>query len=86
MTEHLLRQIAAAQGGTVFLLLGREAQGVFRRSIPEPDDFPRAAFIAHPHPTAYRGNTYFNGANPLVSVNQALLAKGEAEIEWWPFP
>ncbi len=86
VTEHLLRQIAAAQGGTVFLLLGREAQGVFRRSIPEPDDFPRAAFIAHPHPTAYRGNTYFNGANPLVSVNQALRAKGEAEIEWWPFP
>ncbi|KEJ94970.1 Uracil-DNA glycosylase [Pseudosulfitobacter pseudonitzschiae] len=86
LTEHLLRQIAAAQGGTVFLLLGREAQDVFRRSIPEPDDFPRTASIAHPHPTAYRGDTYFNGANPLISVNQALQAMGEAEIEWWPFP
>lgn len=86
VTERLLRQIAAAQGGTVFLLLGGEAQRVFQRSIPEPADFQHAAAIPHPHPTAYQGDTYFNGVNPLSSVNQALRAMDEAEIEWWPFP
>ena len=86
VTERLLRHIAAAEGTTVFLLLGREAQDVFRRSIPEPDKFPHAAFIAHPHPTAFRGETYFNGANPLNRVIQALQDMDAAGITWWPFP
>ncbi|UWR10900.1 uracil-DNA glycosylase family protein [Sulfitobacter mediterraneus] len=86
VTERLLEQIAAAPGGTVFLLLGGDAQSFFNKSVPEPDDLPNAAPVCHPHPTAFLGPTYFNGVNPLSRVNQALVNLGADEIDWWPFP
>lgn len=83
VTRCLLQHIAASQAGTVFLLLGRDASDSFKENVPAFEELPRVRAIVHPHPTAFRGPTYFNGVNPFLAVNRALNELGGEEIQWW---
>lgn len=91
VNERLLQDMAREEeGGTVFLLLGKTAQTLFRNSLPKNvleelrGEGRGIVPIDHPHPAAHHNAAYLNGVNPLGRVNQDLLGLGEDEIIWWP--
>lgn len=86
VVQHLILElIQQPDGGPVFLLLGEKAKKVFYRAArrhlrAHPQHNVRTVYCAHP--TAWRGQTYFDYPNPLTRVNDML--DDVQRIRWWP--
>jgi len=76
VTFELLRRLAEARSGLVFLALGRHAQNVVQRL---PLDGHRVVTAAHPSPMSAR---MFHGSRPYSRVDQALVELGGQPFDW----
>ncbi len=88
VVHHLILElIRRPDGGPVFLLLGGKARKLFRAATwrhlrANPEINVRTVYCAHP--TAWKGQRYFDCENPLTRVNHALAAPGAEQVRWWP--
>ncbi|MBM3603916.1 MAG: hypothetical protein FJX25_03965 [Alphaproteobacteria bacterium] len=85
MQHLILELLRQPDGGPVFLLLGRKAKKLFRSATwrhlrAHPEHNVRTVYCAHP--TAWRGQIYFDYPNPLTRVNGML--DDPERIRWWP--
>lgn len=76
VTFELLRRLAEARSGLVFLALGRHAQGVVGRL---PLDGHRVVEAAHPSPMSAR---LFHGSRPFSRTDAALAELGHPAFDW----
>jgi uracil-DNA glycosylase len=76
VTFELLRRLAAARTGIVFLALGRHAQDVVARL---PTDGHRVVTAAHPSPMSAR---LFHGSRPFSRTDAALQELGGPPFDW----
>lgn len=76
VTFELLRRLATARTGLVFLALGRHAQNVVQRL---PLDGHRVVTAAHPSPMSAR---MFHGSRPYSRTDQALVELGGPPFDW----
>ncbi|MGX6447252.1 uracil-DNA glycosylase [Patulibacter sp. S7RM1-6] len=76
VTFGILRRLAEARRGLVFLALGRHAQNVVSRL---PLDGHRVVEAAHPSPMSAR---LFHGSRPFSRTDAALVELGGAPFDW----
>lgn len=82
VTERVIGQLAAQNGGPVFLLFGGEALERFRLATRHLQEPPTSVFCAHP--TARRA-AYFDYQNPLRRVNRVRELRNLEAVQWWPY-
>ena len=81
--QRLIKNQAARDQPTVFLLLGDASQGLLSGW---DGVWRQSALVQNAHPAAPGRYFHADYINPLRRANEMLVHLGEEEVDWWPFP
>lgn len=76
-TDRVIDTVAAKPDHVVFVLWGNHA-----RRKKERIDTTRHTVIESPHPSPFSANNGFFGSRPFSRANDALVAHGQAPVDW----
>jgi uracil-DNA glycosylase len=82
LTAEILAAVLQASPHVVLLVWGRNAQKKLENPYVKPH-LARHTILSAPHPSPLSAHTGFFGSKPFSKTNAALVAHGQAPIDWF---